>query len=198
MGFFAVTNATNMSADAWTTEVFIPQVLDRTGDMLTAPIGHSEMLWIAAPLVLSLILMMVYFSRYTTEELGWNSAVGNSLLLVFVAVDLLRYIYTNPFVETPIEVGGFPLPLKLVVALLVLLEGFTLAFADFFHFLPKKVAFFLCSAIPVNLTAYVAITIVYTNIPFDVITVVSAMFMFVILYTVFELAKTIHGRMQGD
>lgn len=194
MGFFEVTNATNMSANVWATEVFIPKVIGRTGEMLLAPVDHSNMLWIVAPLALSLFIMIVYFSRYTKEELGWNTAVGNSLLLVFVAVDLLRYIYTNPFVETPIEVGGFPLPLKLAVALLVLLEGFTLAFADFFHFLPKKIAFFLCSTIPVNLTAYVAITIVYTNIPFDVSTGVSAIFMFVILYTIFELARIIHSR----
>ncbi len=189
-----MTNATNTSGPAWATDVFLPQVLERTGDMIAAPIEHPEMFWIVVPLVISLIILIIYFIKHEKEELGWNTALSNSLLLVFVSIDLLRYVYTNPYAEQPIILGNFALPLKTIIALVVLFEGFSLAFADFFHFLPRKVAFFISSIIPVNLTAYVATTIVYTTIPFDIITITAAIFLFVILITILEAAKHMHAQ----
>ena len=39
------------------------------------------------------LIMTLYFGRHRDEELGWNTAFGNSLTLLFVSIDLFRYIY---------------------------------------------------------------------------------------------------------
>ncbi|MBD3354899.1 hypothetical protein GF361_02850, partial [Candidatus Woesearchaeota archaeon] len=59
--------------------------ISRFMELVTAPYHHSELLWITIPLVAALILMDIYFGRYKKEELGWNTAVGNTLALAFVA-----------------------------------------------------------------------------------------------------------------
>jgi len=166
---------------------YLPQIQDRLVELIKAPAINPEMLWIVTPLVIATLLMTFYFGRYLKEEIGWNTAVGNSLVLVFVSIDLFRYIYTNPHLE--LIVGW--IPTKTIVAILVALEGFTLLYADFFHFLPEKIAFFISSALPVNLTAYVAIAIVYSNIPFNLITIASALVLFFILLGIFEAVKYI-------
>jgi hypothetical protein len=160
---------------------FALDALARLGGLATAPLRNTDMIWAAVPLLATLVLMTVYFGRYKGEELGWNTAVGNMLVLVFVATDLLRYIYTTPQIEN----AG----LKTAVALFVLFQGFSLTYAEFFHFLPKKAAFFIAEPVPVNTTAYVAMAIVYADIPLDLATLAAAAGMFAVLLCATWLAK---------
>ena len=125
---------------------FKTEVFSRFVDLVTAPYYHRELLWITIPLIIVLLLMEFYFGRYEKEELGWNTAVGNALVLLFVAMDLYRHIYEQSvykdflnfiFVESR---GVF-------IASIVALEGFWLLFANFFHILPKRFAFFASASL---------------------------------------------------
>jgi hypothetical protein len=58
--------------------------------------------------------------------------------------------------------------------------GFFLMFFTYFHLLPKKVAFFMFSAAPINVSVYVVMAIVYAGLPADYITVLAG-FVFLIL-----------------
>ena len=81
------------------------------------------------------------------------------------------------------------MPSTLVI--IILLEGTALFFADFFHFLPKKMAFLISSELPVNLTAYVGIAIVYSGISFDLITIGAAIILLMILLLFFHIIHLI-------
>ena len=68
---------------------------------------------------------------------------------------------------------------------------------DFFHILPKKLAFFLGNSLVINLTAYVAIVLIYTNpigmepgahsVPLDHYTIIAAFILFWLLWAMFWL-----------
>ena len=169
------------------TDVYLPIILDRLVELLKAPAVNLEMGWIVAPLVLTLILMTFYFGKYSEEELGWNTAIGNSIVLLFVAIDLLRYLFhlTEPGSILNYQVEW----VKALISLGVATEGITLLLSSFFKALPKHFTFFICSPLPVNLQAYVAIAIVYTDIPFDWATLVSAIVLFFILLIALTLIK---------
>lgn len=178
---------------------FFSELASRFGDLFTAPLQHPEMVWAVTPLLVTLVLMTLYFGRYTGEELGWNTAVGNNLVLVFVSIDLLRYIYTNPHVENIVMMGGIPVPTKTLAALVVIFEAFSIAFADFFHFIPKQVAFLISSPVPVNVTAYVAMVIVYSDIPFDATTLIAAIILFGLILGMVTLTKRMmRGSLTSD
>jgi len=151
----------------------------RLEELVTAPYYYPDMIWMVIPLITTLLIMQFYFGRYSKEEMGWNTAVGNTLVLFFIALDLLRHIYNLPPADL---INFFYYPIKTMVALLVSIEALTLFFADFFRFLPKRLAFFISSPLPVNLTAYVAIALVYSHLAFDYYTILAALVLFVILF----------------
>jgi hypothetical protein len=132
------------------------------------------MIWIVLPLLLIIVLMTIYFAKYKDEELGWNTALGNSFILIFVSIDLFRTIFSDGR-----SIGA------IIIASLLLLEGIVLLFVNFNHFLPKKIGYFLSSPLPINLTAYVAITVIYSKVAVDIFTIVAALVLFAILIVFF-------------
>ncbi|MBI1969843.1 hypothetical protein HYS48_04060 [Candidatus Woesearchaeota archaeon] len=190
IGAMANATAEASSAGGYFETVFLPNIVERIKDMVYAPSTNHDMLWIVFPLVFTLLMMEFYFGRYTREELGWNTAVGNSLVLIFVSIDLFRYLYNHPqALGTLTFLLESPVPTKMLIAMLVFIEGIILLFEDFFHRIPKRIAFFISSPLPVNLTAYVGIAIVYSNIPFDWYTILAALALFFLLLLFFWIVR---------
>jgi hypothetical protein len=140
---------------------WLQDVWHRMIEIVLSPIHTLEMLWLLIPLLLTLFLMELYFGRYKDEELGWNTAFGNVIILLFVAAYLANHIYTNELYFNST---------KVTVAATVVLAGIILMIIDFYHLLPKKIAFQISSKLPINFLAFSAIILVYTNIPIDYIT----------------------------
>ena len=164
-------------------------IIPRFMEIVTAPAQHPEMIWIVVPLAISLVLMQLYFGRNPTEKLGWNTAFGNSVALIFVCMNLLNHLYVT-FGWTAFEIAWQSRTLKTVIALGVGVIGIMGMFLDLFHWLPERVAFFLGGAIPINLTAYMAIVLVYSDyVPIDRVTFVTSLFLFVALLLAFGLLK---------
>jgi len=155
-------------------------LFNRSRDMVEAPARIPEMLWMLLPLLATLILMEFYFGRYKDEELGWNTAFGNALVLMFVAIDLFRHLY-GPTGSTVLQFVATATDIKIIVPLLVALMALILIFIDFFHFIPKKIAYIMSSPIYINLIGLLGIIVVYTvNIPLDWTTVFACFILFII------------------
>jgi hypothetical protein len=170
---------------------FDATIIPRLTDIVTAPAQHPNMIWIVVPLVAAVVLMQLYFGRNPTEKLGWNTAFGNSVALIFVSVNLLNHLYMT-FGWTAFEIAWQSRTLKTVIALGVGVIGIFGMFLDLFHWLPERVAFFLGGAIPINLTAYMAIVLVYSDyVPIDRVTFFTALFFFAVLLVVFWIFKLI-------
>ncbi len=167
-------------------ELDIALILTRLQELITAPYFYPDMIWMVTPLVITLLIMHFYFGRYSKEELGWDSFVGNTLVLFFVALDLLRHIYN---VEPADPLNFIFYPIKTMVALIVAVEAIMLFFADFFHFLPKKLAYLVSAPLSVNLTAYVATVVVYSDVPFNIATLYAALILFFMLFIVLNGMK---------
>lgn len=164
---------------------FFTNVLYRLAQLAGAPFVNPDMLWIAVPLIVTLIIIEIYFGRYRGEKLGWNSAITNTLVLVFVSLNLFQYIFrSHPgnFFAKMSSTGFF-------VALLVFVLGVLLFFADFFHWLHKKIAFKISAHLPVNLTAYTAIVIVYNKVPVEWATIVAWLLLILVLAIIFMFVK---------
>jgi len=147
-------------------------VLERIFDIIKAPVRQPEMLWIIVPVLVSTILMTYYFGKYKKEELGWNTAFGNSIILFFACIDLLRYLFTN-------QLLGINVKTILVVA--VLLEGIILTFLNFLHALPKSFAFGISSGMTVNILALSLIVLIYSQLPLDQITAIAIVIISVVV-----------------
>ncbi len=153
------------------------------------PYYYQEVLWIIAPLIFALIMLQMYFGKYKTEPLGWNTAFGNTISLMWVTVMMVRYAQTNyglgAMVANP-SLRGYS-----VIILILGMITITLAFINFHHLLPKKFAFIISSSLPVNGIAYFTVVIVMGGIVLDTITLMAVIVLFLFLAALFYFYRKI-------
>ncbi|MBI4141447.1 hypothetical protein HY484_00820 [Candidatus Woesearchaeota archaeon] len=159
--------------------------------LLQAPISNTELLWIATPLLVTILVMTFYFGLYKREELGWNTSVGNSIVLMFVCVDLLRTMYH--YSATPTLMNFVDNPWKSTVVAAILLEAIIMILFAFYHLIPAKIMYFIASPLPVNLQAYIISTIVYTRISPNRYTAYAAITLFFAFFIVINLFKILES-----
>ena len=160
-------------------------LLERFVELVSAPVKNPEMIWIALPLILTLVMVELYYGKYKSEKLGWNTALTNALVLVFVSLNLFQFIFVqegSKFFKI-FHVSGF------YVALVILLLGILLFFIDFFHTLPESLAFTISAHLPINITAYAAIVMVYNSLPLDFATILAWLALIIILGAFFFFIK---------
>lgn len=136
------------------TAVFFPALFDRFIDILYAPLLFPNMFWIIIPLGASVLFMELYFGRYPREELGYHAALENTVFLLFVTVDLVRFLV--------VEHGGLTV-VKILVVITLCVYASLVSVLDFFHRLPRDIAFKISSKSIIGFTAYIGIVIVYSD-----------------------------------
>ncbi len=166
------------------------QVWERTQELVLAPVNNIDMLWLAIPLLIATLFMTMYFGRYKKEELGWNTAFGNTMVFLFVAVAIIREMYAQGGNSFSVMFAG---GLYSALAAWLIGVGFLLMFFTYFHLLPKRLAFFLFSAPPINVSVYVVMSLVYANVKPDHLTALAAVVLLVFILVIAKLLKLIIG-----
>ncbi len=164
------------------------ELLPRFAQIVITPWLNKELLWMVIPLILIIFLVQAYFGRNRTEELGWNTAFGNAISLFWISVILARFVIES----TPLDqlLQGKAVKSLILIAVLFFWTVLLIV-SDFFHALPKKVAFFLSSEIPINITAYLFIVLIAGNIPLDKTTLLAGITLLVYAIIFFALFRTI-------
>ena len=162
----------------------ITHVAPRVQEIILAPIIQTEMLWAVIPLFATLLLMTFYFGAHKGESLGWNTAFGNSMVLIFTSINLLQHLYGN------ISIDSLVFNEDTLIALALMGEGIFLMFIDFFHFVPEKVAFYISSPLHVNLLAILGVIIVYSEtISLDFLTVLAVVLIYIAVGVALQIFK---------
>lgn len=158
--------------------------LYRALDMLVAPFMDPELLWIVLPTIFILLMITLYFGRHATEEIGWNTAFANSISLMWICIILSRMllntytldqILSNPLIRN-----------KLIVLILLVGWVIILQLVNYFHAVPKKLAFFLSNSIPIYTMAYV-VTSLLINFEITRFNLMSAGILWVIMIVASEI-----------
>ncbi|HSB47809.1 MAG TPA: hypothetical protein VLD37_07395 [Candidatus Bilamarchaeum sp.] len=161
----------------------VAAVWGRLLELLSAPLSSAELLWAAIPLFIATLFIALYFGRNRSEELGWNTAFGNTMVFLFVAIGLIQKMYNSGGLGSLANITSSGLYFTITVALA--LVSILMMAITYFHLMPKRAAFFLFSAPPLNSAAYVVMTIVYGNVPPDWVTAAAGIiFLFLILVVV--------------
>ncbi len=158
----------------------VDKVLERIFEILKAPATEPEMLWIIVPVAISTFLMTFYFGRYKDEELGWNTAFGNTIIMLFSCLDLLRHLYENSLLKLNVET---------ILVIAVLFEGGILMLLNFLHALPKKLAFGISSSMTVNIIILSLIILIYSQLPLNEITAIAVLIIAVAIIILLKLIQ---------
>lgn len=203
--------STNATVDVGTaTQLFfsvvIPEILSRFWVFVSAPFVYPDMWWLLIHLVLTFVLFEFYFDRHREEDLGWTAALANSIVVIFVSMELLRKMYHHDM--SPLQVFSQVIRDALagadhmgLVTLILLLGGFGVATAviNYFHFLPRRVAFLVSGHKTVNLLAYFLIVVVWRSthgvpIELDFVTFTALAIFGALLWGLIEFANRMRGR----
>ncbi|MFB6088298.1 MAG: hypothetical protein ABEK36_00805, partial [Candidatus Aenigmatarchaeota archaeon] len=112
------------------------EIFRRSVEIITFPANNPDLIPTILPLIFGVVVIELYFGRYEKEDLGWNSAVANSTMLITVATIL---IYERLYRSVPLANG-------LEVAFGILLVGLFILVMDFYHVWSEKVAYGVSSA----------------------------------------------------
>lgn len=156
------------------------EVLSRIWLILKSVFKQPDMLWVIVPVAISMLLISYYFGKYKKEELGWNTAFGNSVVMIFTCASLYRYLYSA---------GLFGWNSYTILVSVVLLEGFILTLLDFLHAMPKSFAFALSSGMTVNTILIFLVIIIFGKIPFDYITAIAVTIMALIIILLLRIMQ---------
>lgn len=166
------------------TILFFSAIISRFADLVQAPMTDQKMLWTAVPLVVATLFITLYFGKYRQEDIGWNTAFENTMVFLFVSLNIIQYIYYSTGTGSWDSVLSNHLYLTITIALAVVATF--LMIVTYYHLLPRKLAFFLFSAPPVNVSIYVIMTIVYTGVPADIFTLCAAIMLFLLIYGILK------------
>ena len=158
---------------------FMINLVNRFVELALAPVYFSDILWIIIPLVTAMILIEVYFGRYKLQEIAWNTAYGNSIVLIFVSFDLIRFLYNNDLIT--------PITFQSAITFGLIFIALFLIISTFFHVFPKEFIFNLETSAPINATAYVVAVFVYSKVPLDIYTFISGISLAVLIYLIIKL-----------
>lgn len=125
-------------------------------EFLYAPVIYSKMLWILIPSLWAILLMELYFDRYSREGIGHHKSLENTIFLLFISANLLSVALQHPIL--------FP---KLYLSLVFIIFSVIIGLMDFFHKLPTQLIFKGSSKFVVGFIAYISIVLVYSNILYD-------------------------------
>jgi hypothetical protein len=141
------------------------------------PMRQPELLPTVLPLVLGAVVIELYFGKYTQEELGWNTSVGNAVIWATTGVTLLM---TTEMTQNErfaayglIAVGGF------------------IGYMDFYHKWSDTVAFVVSSSGIVYTLAYISVIMIKTSMPVNQTTVKAAAVFLVGVNVVFKVVQSL-------
>ncbi len=145
-----------------------------------------EVLWAIFPLAIATILIMAYFERYKNERPGWNTYFTNTLVLLFVSMNLLRYIY---YINGQ-GIQNFQIyPYKSITSVAVLIIGLLLLRINFDHLFPEKIAKYISSPLTINLIALGLILLVYSPENITLVNFIAVMIIILILSGILNLMR---------
>ncbi len=155
-------------------------VMERFTAILAFPVENPEFIPTLIPIFLGLVVIELYFGRYAFEDLGWNSAVSNSVLLITTALSLILQL---DLISIP------PSGPRAVVAYGVLALGLVILLLNFYHVWPAEIAFNVSSGFTAYTTVYITIAAVYEGLPVGRNTVAAGVMVFALFYVTFKLVK---------
>lgn len=163
------------------------ELIFQAKDIFISPWLHPQALWMILPLILILLLIHLYFGRNRSESLGWNSAFGNSISLLWVCVLLSKFLIENHGLNAILYQNNVR-----TNAILILILSFwviLLIIINFFHIISKRITFIISSTDTVYILSYILISLIITEKPLNTKTLLASFFLFITMILLLQLIK---------
>ena len=161
--------------------MFLYDIINTYLEFLYAPIIHFKILWILLPSIWAILLMELYFDRYSREGIGHHKSLENTIFLLFISANLLSVALQHPMVMP-----------KLYLSLIFIAFSIYIGLMDFFHKLPTTLIFRGSSKFIIALVAYISIVLVYSNLLYElnfikfIVILISVILVFITFFLIIK------------
>jgi hypothetical protein len=159
----------------------IAEIWSAVKDIFMGIQNQPSILWYLAPIAVLWFILEIYFGVYKKEKLGWNTALGNGITMMWFCVESMRHLFLNK---------PAPFWIRFVIVMIILLYAVLIIFFSFSHHLSSKVTYTLASPTPVfylsAVTALWSHGIIATN-KWSFAAVVVVFFVFVLFSALLKL-----------
>jgi len=150
--------------------------------------NEPSILWYIAPIGVLWFILEIYFGIYEKEKLGWNTALGNGITLMWICVEGLRFLFLHK--PEPFIARFFILCAILAYAILII-------FLSFSHKLSSKLTYLLASPTPIFYLCFITTLWSHGLVAINKWTVLAMAFLFVFLVLFSLLLKAILPERKG-
>jgi len=159
---------------------FLQQMLTGFGQISTAISKDWSVMWLLAPVILLWILLEFYFGTHKQEKLGWNTALGNGFVLIWITLTILRDLFAGSIEG---KTG------KIIIMILFTIYGSTVCFLAFTHKAVEKVSFLLASPYIIYFLSMYLILWGYDLLEVSLIIILDVVVIFFVLLIVKTLIR---------
>lgn len=151
-------------------------IQERLIQLAEAPLNNPEIIPGVMPLILGALILELYFGKHKNEKLGWNTAVGNSIVWLSTGISL----HMTETIETTQE---------LYATYFIMGLGLFTGYLNFFHKWKSDLAFLASSTTIVYSIAYVTTVVIKTEIPPDELTMQAGLALIIIIEIIFKFFR---------
>jgi hypothetical protein len=141
-------------------------------EIFSSPFKDLTVIWVLAPIVFMWLVLEIYFGKHKSEKLGWNTALGNGMTMLWISLNLIKYL----FAETPPDKW-----IKFAVMLAFLIYGLMVIFTSFKHKVSEKTAFMVAAPTPIYYFAGIATLWAYGTLDISFIILLDIVLLFFII-----------------
>lgn len=159
-------------------------------DIFRPAFTDISLFWYLGPILIFWFILEIYFSKYKTEELGWNTALGNGLSVFWVLIISMKFLFDN-------NMENFEWP-KFFALLIIMFYAIFIIINSFSHKLREKVSFLLASPTAIYYLSAVAILWTYGKLKITMWVLIDLIILYgIILLLELILKKLIKGKESG-
>lgn len=125
-------------------------------EILTAPFRNTNILWQLAPVIILWMIIEIYFDTHKREQLGWNTAIGNSISLSWISLAAIQQLFASKSASLYSGITHFKWSTFFLI-LVFLLYAIFIAFISFMHSFSPEVTYVLAYPTIVYFLSIVAI-----------------------------------------
>ncbi len=167
---------------------FVDSMLAGFGEIGSSFSRDLSVLWLLIPLLLLWVLLEIYFDIYKSEELGWNTALGNGIALFWITADVMRALFAN-------DPSDFWL--RFAITMVVFLYAAMIIFFSFTHKISEKWDYIISSPTPIYFIAAITILWGYGVMQINGFVILDLLIIFVIILILKQIVKWIMPTKEG-
>jgi len=152
-------------------------------EIIIAPTKDASIWWLLTPIIFFWLIIEIYFGRYKTEKLGWNTALGNGLSMFWVVI-----ISSKSLFNKDLELFSFD---KTIFIFAIAFYALFIIVISFTHKIKESVFFLIASPSAIYYLSAIAVLWIHDLLVLNRWIMIDLILLYIIILIIETILKKI-------